>query len=97
MFVLFFLDFFIAGKVNASSWPPTELCFLPLKILTTKGVYYKRCFYLSIDKFDQLFKEENNIRVCALQNHKQKDKFSYVKTLSLPSFDSKGEGMDEST
>lgn len=33
--------------------------------------------------------------VCALQYNKQKDKFSYVKALSLPSFGSKGECMDE--
>lgn len=65
------LDYFsiIAGKVDASSWPATELCFLPLKILTRKGVYYRQCYFISIDKFGQLFKEENNVitkAYCAL-------------------------------
>lgn len=58
-------------------------------------MYYKQRYFLSIDKFDQLFKEEKNITVCALQYHKQKDKFSYVQALNLPSFASKGESMDE--
>lgn len=51
----------IAGKVNAFSWPPTELYFLPLKVLTGKGVSYRQCLFISIDKSDQLFKEENNV------------------------------------